>query len=97
MNPCEFSRPWKVYGSGRIGPVSLEGSFAAGNPPTENQGITEETVAGDEKGWKGLMHLAWVDSNSLVDLHHESGCKKQVSSRNFHKKTRCTTFEGFLV
>ena len=81
-----------------MGPVSLEGSFAAGNPPTENQGITEETVAGDEKGWKGLMHLAWVDSNSLVDLSIMNlGVKKQVSSRNFHKKTRCTTFEGFLV
>lgn len=44
------------------------------------------------------MHLARVDSNSLVDLSIMNlGVKKQVSSRNFHKKTRCTTFEGFLV
>lgn len=57
---------------------------------------TEETVAGDEKGWKGLRHLARVDSDSLVDLSIMNlGVKKQVSSRNFHKKTRCTTFEGF--
>ena len=84
---------------GGLAPVSLEGSFAAGNPPTENQVSTEETGEnGDEKRWKGLMHLARVDSNSLVDLSIMNlGVKKQVSSRNFHKKTRCTTCEGFLV
>lgn len=66
---ASFLAPWEVYGSWRIGPVSLEGSFAAVDPPTENQGITEETGEnGDEKGWKGLMHLARVDSDSLVDL-----------------------------